>query len=446
MGPFKDIGVEKTGHVALIEIRRPPNNFFDIALIQEIATALEALDENVDCRAVVLAAQGKAFCAGANFGDGTTLNKDGQREGELNREKAVQHLYIEGNRLFRTKKPIVAAVHGAAVGGGLGLAMVADFRVACPETHFSANFTRLGFHPGFGLTVTLPLVIGPTKAAMMFYTSRRVRGDEAYRHGPCRRAGAAGPGARSGDEARRRDRREFAARADRDTHHHARRSRRPRAEGDRARAERTDLPAQDRRLQGRRQGDGRAPAAEFHRPLMASQGRRMGSPFWNFSLAVYGANAVQHECLDLQDRFGLDVNLILLCAFLGAVHGVALTPDDIAAARETVRQWQEQVVRPLRAARRNLKSVELQDSQDANGRNAIACASQSRRARIRIYRAVACSNNGPRRGLQRGRVAMRATPCRQTCKHFSPPMASATERLAAAQSIIAAALDRTVIE
>jgi enoyl-CoA hydratase/carnithine racemase len=180
MGPFKDIGVEKIGHVALIEIRRPPNNFFDIALIQEIATALEALDENVDCRAVVLAAQGKAFCAGANFGDGSTLNKEGQREGELNREKAVQHLYIEGNRLFRTKKPIVAAVHGAAVGGGLGLAMVADFRIACPETRFAANFTRLGFHPGFGLTVTLPLVIGPTNAAMMFYTSRRMRGDEAF--------------------------------------------------------------------------------------------------------------------------------------------------------------------------------------------------------------------------------------------------------------------------
>jgi len=178
MGPYKDIGVEKTGHVALIEIRRPPNNFFDIALIQEIATALETLDQDADCRAVVLAAQGKAFCAGANYGDGSTLDKNG-----LNREKVVRHLYLEGNRLFRTKKPIIAAVHGAAVGGGLGLAMVADFRVACPETRFCANFTRLGFHPGFGLTVTLPLVIGPTKAAMMFYTSRRLRGDEAYEMG-----------------------------------------------------------------------------------------------------------------------------------------------------------------------------------------------------------------------------------------------------------------------
>jgi enoyl-CoA hydratase/carnithine racemase len=183
MGPFKDIAVEKTGHVALIEIRRPPNNFFDIALIQEIAGALEALDEDVDCRAVVLAAQGKAFCAGANFGDGSALNKEGQRPGELNREQAVQHLYLEGNRLFRTKKPIIAAVHGAAVGGGLGLAMVADFRVTCPEARFAANFTRLGFHPGFGLTMTLPLVVGATHAALMFYTSRRVGGEEAHAMG-----------------------------------------------------------------------------------------------------------------------------------------------------------------------------------------------------------------------------------------------------------------------
>jgi enoyl-CoA hydratase/carnithine racemase len=179
MGPFKDIGVEKTGHVALVEIRRPPNNFFDVSLIREIASAFEALDTDPECRALVLAAQGKAFCAGANFGD------DGREGSELlsGPRPGAAHLYIEGNRLFRTGKPIVAAVHGAAVGGGLGLAMVADFRVTCPEARWSANFTRLGFHPGFGLTVTLPAVIGPTKAALMFYTSRRVRGDEAHAMG-----------------------------------------------------------------------------------------------------------------------------------------------------------------------------------------------------------------------------------------------------------------------
>ena len=178
---MSDIGIEKTGHVGVVEIRRPPNNFFDIPLIKDIASAFEAFDQDIDIRAVVLAAQGKAFCAGANFGDGATLDKEGRRPGEP--MPGVQSLYIEGNRLFRTKKPIVAAIHGAAVGGGLGLAMVADFRVTCPEARFSANFTRLGFHPGFGLTVTLPEVIGKTKAALMFYTSRRVPGDEAYAWG-----------------------------------------------------------------------------------------------------------------------------------------------------------------------------------------------------------------------------------------------------------------------
>ena len=178
---MSDIGIEKTGHVALVEIRRPPNNFFDIPLIKDIASAFESFDEDSNIRAIVLAAQGKAFCAGANFGDGSTLDARGRRSNEPG--PGVAPLYIEGNRLFRTKKPIIAAVHGAAVGGGLGLAMVADFRVTCPEARFCANFTRLGFHPGFGLTVTLPAVIGETKAALMFYTSRRVPGDEAYAMG-----------------------------------------------------------------------------------------------------------------------------------------------------------------------------------------------------------------------------------------------------------------------
>jgi len=178
---MSDIGVEKSGHVALVEIRRPPHNFFDIPLIKEIAEAFESFDEDVNIRAIVLAAQGKAFCAGANFGDGSTLDGQGRRPNEPG--PGVAPLYVEGNRLFRTKKPIVAAVHGAAVGGGLGLAMVADFRVACPETRFCANFARLGFHPGFGLTVTLPAVVGQNKAALMFYTSRRVTGEEAYAMG-----------------------------------------------------------------------------------------------------------------------------------------------------------------------------------------------------------------------------------------------------------------------
>ena len=65
----------------------------------------------------------------------------------------------------------------------LGLAVSADFRVTCPEARFAANFTKLGFHPGFGLTTTLPELVGKNNAELIFYTSRRVTGEEATRMG-----------------------------------------------------------------------------------------------------------------------------------------------------------------------------------------------------------------------------------------------------------------------
>lgn len=174
----RDVGVSLSGHVATVEIRRPPHNYFDNALIRAIADAFDALDAEPQCRAIVLASEGKSFCAGADFSkrpDTGAASESGDSE--------AKHLYKEGTRLFRNKKPIVAAVQGPAVGGGLGLALVADFRVTCPEARFSANFNRLGFHPGFGLTVTLPRVVGPQRAALLFYTGRRIPGDEAVKIG-----------------------------------------------------------------------------------------------------------------------------------------------------------------------------------------------------------------------------------------------------------------------
>ena len=183
MSNFKDIGVEKIGHVGLIEIRRPPLNFFDISLINQIADALEEFDSDVEIRSSVLAAQGKAFCAGANFNDPARQQEAREKADPASGLGQISHLYIQAVRIFRNKKPIVAAVHGAAVGGGLGLAVSADFRVTCPEARFAANFTRLGFHPGFGLTVTLPELVGRNNAELIFYTSRRVTGEEAFRMG-----------------------------------------------------------------------------------------------------------------------------------------------------------------------------------------------------------------------------------------------------------------------
>jgi enoyl-CoA hydratase/carnithine racemase len=177
MTGFKDIGIDLRHDIATVELRRPPHNFFDAALIGQIAAAFEQLDAATDCRAIVLASQGKSFCAGANFGESGAPTNPAQRD------STTGQLYREAVRLFRVTKPVIAAVHGPAVGGGLGLALVADFRVTCPEATFSANFTKLGFHPGFGLSVTLPRLIGHNAAALLFLTSRRIKGDEAHRIG-----------------------------------------------------------------------------------------------------------------------------------------------------------------------------------------------------------------------------------------------------------------------
>jgi enoyl-CoA hydratase/carnithine racemase len=171
------VGVEHDGHVAVVELRRPPHNYFDIALIAALADAFERLEADTQCRAIVLAAQGTAFCAGADFA---------QREASVptpRSPRAVNPLYDEALRLFACGKPVVAAVHGPAVGGGLGLALVADFRVTCLEARFSANFNRLGFHPGFGLSVTLPRLVGVQQAALLMVTGRRIDGAEAQRIG-----------------------------------------------------------------------------------------------------------------------------------------------------------------------------------------------------------------------------------------------------------------------
>ncbi len=160
-------------HVATVEFDRPPHNHFDVALIEALADVYHALDEDPGCRAILLCSRGRHFCAGANFAGA------GDAGGEA--------LYDQAVRLFAAETPVVAAVQGAAIGGGLGLALSADLRVASPSSRFAANFARLGIHHGFGLTVTLPAAVGNQAALELLYTGRRVGGEEAHALGLCDR-------------------------------------------------------------------------------------------------------------------------------------------------------------------------------------------------------------------------------------------------------------------
>jgi 2-(1,2-epoxy-1,2-dihydrophenyl)acetyl-CoA isomerase len=172
--------------VATVEIHRPPENYFDVDLVQSLAEAYEALDAEPGCRAIVLCSEGRHFCAGADL---TGRSRPSSLQGEGH---GAADLYEEAARLFDARTPVVAAVQGAAIGGGLGLACSADFRVASPQTRFWANFARLGFHQGFALSITLPAIVGMQRSLEMLYTGRRLSGEEALEIGLCDRIAEAG--------------------------------------------------------------------------------------------------------------------------------------------------------------------------------------------------------------------------------------------------------------
>lgn len=164
------------GPVAIVTFARPPLNFADLALIEGVGAAFAAADADRAVRAIVLRSDGRVFCAGADLANANPVAGD-LAAGERN------PFYVAAARLFAVKKPVVAAVQGAAVGAGLGLALVADFRVATPAARFVANFVQLGFHPGFGISAVLERVVGRQRALLMALTGRRIGGEQALAWG-----------------------------------------------------------------------------------------------------------------------------------------------------------------------------------------------------------------------------------------------------------------------
>ncbi|WP_250638894.1 enoyl-CoA hydratase/isomerase family protein [Frankia sp. AiPa1] len=160
---------ERIDDVVVLEIHKPPANFFDQQVIGRLADLGQRAAAG-GARALVICSEGRHFCAGADFGSGP-----------MAKDPAVtaKAIYGEAVRLFEVPLPIVAAVQGSAVGGGLGLALAADFRIAAPTTRFRGNFSALGIHQGFGISVTLPRVVGHQAAARMLLTSRTVTGEQA---------------------------------------------------------------------------------------------------------------------------------------------------------------------------------------------------------------------------------------------------------------------------
>lgn len=171
------VTVEREGAVAVVTMRRPPHNLLTEPDLRAVADALH--EARHWARAAVLCAEGRSFCAGANFRSEEAPDPT-DAAAFADRTAAF---YAQAGRVYDAPLPTVAAVHGAAIGAGFGLAVACDIRVVSTSAWFQANFVHLGIHPGFALSTVLPQLVGPGRAADLFLTGRRIGGEEALAAG-----------------------------------------------------------------------------------------------------------------------------------------------------------------------------------------------------------------------------------------------------------------------
>jgi enoyl-CoA hydratase/carnithine racemase len=170
------------GHVAILTLNRPPRNTMSPDIMARFVEALDEVRNDTFARCLIITGSGKHFCAGAELGTGVpgTPQALGGPAGTAERLRGVYQPFLA---MLDMDIPTIAAVNGAAVGGGLGLACACDFRVMTPSTRLLAPFARLGIHPGMALTHTLPMLIGLPRAMEILVAGEEIRGPLALQWG-----------------------------------------------------------------------------------------------------------------------------------------------------------------------------------------------------------------------------------------------------------------------
>ncbi|MCE7793420.1 enoyl-CoA hydratase [Salipaludibacillus sp. CUR1] len=177
MSEFKLINVHTEDRIGLVTLSHPPANTLSQKMIQELETAFDRFSEDANVKVILLHGEGRFFAAGADIKEFTSV-KHGDQFREMSRE---------GQRVFRKielmTKPVIAAIHGAALGGGLELAMACHIRLAAPDAKLGLPELQLGLVPGFAGTQRLPELVGKAKATEMLLTSDPITGEEAMAAG-----------------------------------------------------------------------------------------------------------------------------------------------------------------------------------------------------------------------------------------------------------------------
>lgn len=163
--------------IATISINRPPANALSSGLLKELSTVLDEIEADQDVRVVLIHGEGRFFSAGADIKEFTTI-QTGEDFTKL--AESGQQLF---ERMEQFSKPIFAAIHGAALGGGLELAMACHFRLVSENAKLGLPELQLGLIPGFAGTQRLPKYVGTAMAAQMLFTSEPISGVDAVKFG-----------------------------------------------------------------------------------------------------------------------------------------------------------------------------------------------------------------------------------------------------------------------
>lgn len=169
---------ESDGRIATITLNRPDNrNSMTPDVLEGFECAIRRARDDASLRAVVITGRGSCFCAGADF---RKMGADGQpaTAGALPYDRALK-VYQPFLSVLDIEVPTIAAMNGHAIGGGFGLALVCDIRIANREAKYGANFARLGIHSGMAISYLLPRIVGVPLAAEMLFTGRVLTGAEA---------------------------------------------------------------------------------------------------------------------------------------------------------------------------------------------------------------------------------------------------------------------------
>ena len=173
-------------HIGLITLNRPDNrNSMTPELLDAFHEASRTAAADTRARCVVITGKGRCFSAGADFR--SQIQRDDEERPRQPHEKSFA-MYEPFISVLDIEVPVIGALNGHAIGGGFGLSLVCDMRVANQDAKYGANFARLGLHPGMAVSYLLPRLIGPTRAAELLFAGRIFKGEEAERIGLVNRA------------------------------------------------------------------------------------------------------------------------------------------------------------------------------------------------------------------------------------------------------------------